>query len=186
MVGGSGFGLTVATRDVGIAIASGVLLVSGVGKIVRPVPAIGLLRTLVKRAGTGLVRLLATVEIALAMSAWVVGGRVVSIVVALAFSAFAVVAARAVRAGQQTSCGCFGASSTPPSYWLVAGDVALAAGSGLSALAGPRPVLAAGPALWFVAAVAVWLLIAVMTLLPGIQPSNQSNEPRTFSIRGGR
>ncbi len=117
-------------------VAAGLVLLAGVAKIVRPSATSDALELSHLPAASGLVRLLGTAEIALAIAVFAIGGSVVFGLLAAAYAAFVLVAARQRTAGR--SCGCFGAASTAvgPSH-LVTNAVAALMSAGAAVLAVP-------------------------------------------------
>jgi len=89
-------------------VAAGLVLVAGIGKLVRPT----LMRDAVRLrmpAATWLVRGIGTGEVALSLAVLLLGGRVLFALLAGTYLAFTVVALLQARAGR--SCGCFSGSS---------------------------------------------------------------------------
>ncbi len=99
----------------------------GVAKLVAPAPASRALRGLGVPAPTGGVRALGAIEGVLAVAAIVLGGTVLPAAVGTAYVLFAAFVVAVIRAGDPTSCGCFGRSATPPSWLHVAVNLASAA-----------------------------------------------------------
>lgn len=112
-------------------ISSALLVVSGIAKLVDPVPTMGALRAAGLPDQRWMVRLLGLTEIVVAVAAIVWGGFAVAgvAVMYLAFTVFVVVAIRGDL--PLSSCGCFGRTDTPPT-WLHAGYNASAAAAALA------------------------------------------------------
>lgn len=121
-------------------IALGLLGASGVAKLVDPEPTTGAMRAARIPASNPLSRLLATVEIVVAIVALSVGGPTV-VGAAILYAGFAVFTLSALtRRAPLQSCGCFGREDTPPSSLHIAfnGVAALALFS--LAILGHNPV----------------------------------------------
>jgi len=116
------------------------LAFAGLAKLNDPTPASDFLVDLVSVRSVGLVRVIAAVEVALAL--WLivgVGRRAALLAAAAAFTGFAVVHGWASGAGVATACGCAGAGtpldSVPAEGWIgINAGLAL-----LAALAVARP-----------------------------------------------
>lgn len=106
-------------------------------------------------------RALGAVEVVAGAAALAVGGRLMALVVAGMYAAFAGYVVLAMRRGAE-NCGCFGAEEdTPPSPRHVAIDGALAAGAGLAAVVGTKaPVDVAIDTPWRGVVYAVFLITA--------------------------
>ena len=91
-----------------------VLLISGIAKVLSPSPtktafsAVGLPSSLL------LVRCLGLIEIIMGLLGILVGGRYLPIVIGGLFAFFTLFILIALRHDQLTTCGCFGATTTPP------------------------------------------------------------------------
>jgi hypothetical protein len=110
---------------------SALLAVSGVAKLRDPTRSAALLATARIPGGPRLVRLLGAGEVALGAVGLAAPSRVSGALLAGAYLAFAVVSARALRAGAGgDSCGCFGAADAPLSRTHVVANV----GAGIAAL----------------------------------------------------
>jgi hypothetical protein len=107
--------------------------------------------------GPSLVRAAAVLELAVGLTAVVVGGRAAALAVAVGYAAFAGLTLRLAQ--QRASCGCFGAGEAP------SGGVQLTLSAGLATVA------AAAAAVWPPAAIG-WVLAHspgyAMTLLGGV------------------
>lgn len=173
-----------------------ILVLSGALKVVSPESASNALSTLgfpVPEIG---VRVLGVGEMALGVAGLVVAGAVVALLVAVAYSAFAVVAEvlrhhskRGSEAGGGVaSCGCFGRNDTPPSILHTAVNV-VAAVVGFAAVLWPADevstVLAAQPAAGvpFAALVLLgaYLLFLSFTALPRVFAPPAADVP-TFAV----
>jgi len=101
----------------GFLVSAGLLVVSGVAKVVDPVPTVGALRAARLPHGRSAAIALGVVEAVVAAWAFLLGGPAV-VGVAVLYGAFAVFVAAALRLDLPIgSCGCFGAAETPPT-WL--------------------------------------------------------------------
>ena len=129
-------------------VVSLVLLASGATKLLDPAPLgdalieLGVLPEGDPRRGALAGRALGAVEVLVGGAALVVGGRVTAVLVALSYAVFTVIVAASWRRGLR-SCGCFGASSSPPA----ASHVALNTVStcvALGAVLWPAPAVADG------------------------------------------
>jgi hypothetical protein len=166
---GVGVGTIVAVAG---HVAAGLVLVAGLGKLLRPTVTRDALALSRLPAASWLVRLLGAGEIALAVTVLVIGGPVAFAALAVAYAGFIGVAEHQRRAGR--GCGCFGAASSTavgPLHLGVDAFAALAAGAaawlatpGLPRVL-PAEVLAGGVALGLVVA-AVVLGQLMLTALP--------------------
>lgn len=156
-------------------VVSLVLVVAGVSKLTNPAPVAATLSALRPGARAGVksrgpdagimaARLVGASEVLVGLVALSVGGAIVALVVAVAYAAFAVVVVMARSRGLE-SCGCFGASSAPPSWVHVAVDVASAVVAAASAAAGPVPAADGLSALGGVDAVVVGGLVLLTAAL---------------------
>ena len=156
-------------------LASAVLLVvAGGSKLRDPLGLVRALRSVRLPVGPAVVRLLATLEMALGVAAVLAGSRLTAVLVSLsyaAFTAFVLLARR--RGGVLASCGCFGRADTPPtrSRALVTAVVALVAAAVAVRPLGSLPGVladspgAGAPLLLATAAVGVTAYL-VLALLP--------------------
>ena len=149
-----------------MACLAGVLVVAGMAKLLRPVPA---RRALAALGLPGDPRMLGVAELAAAALALAVPGRLAGPVLALLFGAFAVAGVRLSRAGE--GCGCFGgADERPPGRALIAFDiVAVVAAVSAAVLAAHAP-LALGSWTLGIAAGAAGLALAARAQRPGADP----------------
>lgn len=101
----------------GIVLALMVLLVAaGVGKVYRPIPTAGALRLAGLPSSMILVRLLGAVEIGVGVGGIVTGGPIAALSGAVLYGSFALFVIYALRRRLPlASCGCLGATETPPS-----------------------------------------------------------------------
>jgi hypothetical protein len=110
--------------------SAALLVVAGGTKLRDPLPLVRALRSARLPAQPLLVRAVAAVEVALGVTAVLLGSRATAVLVALSYAAFTgfVVLARA-RGGVLASCGCFGRADTPPTvtHALVTAGFALVA-----------------------------------------------------------
>jgi hypothetical protein len=116
--------------------AAGLLAVAGAAKLLDPTMTVGAMRLMGLPATAWLVRLGAAAELALGVAAIVAGGAVLWSLVAVSYAAFAAFVVAALLSGRPIgSCGCFGRDDTPPRWWHVVLDVALAVVAAAYALA---------------------------------------------------
>jgi hypothetical protein len=149
------------------AAAAMLLVAAGAPKARRPDPAVRALRSVGWRVPPAAVRVLGAAEAALGLVALTMGGRPVSVLVAVsyaAFTGFVVVALR--RGGALASCGCFGRPDTPPTvvHAALTGGLALLAAA--AAAAPVAPLRAADPVLLGFAALLTWLCYLALAVLP--------------------
>jgi hypothetical protein len=154
---------------------SALLVVSGVAKLRDPTGSAALLATAQIPGGCRLVALLGAAELALGVVGLAAPSRASGALLAAAYLMFALISARALRAGAAgESCGCFGATDAPLSRAHVVANVAAAiAALACSASGSPHGVVwlaqqglgvAAIALLACAAATTAWY--AVFTLLP--------------------
>lgn len=152
-----------------------VLALAGQAKLRSPGPTAAALAALRLPGGRAGARLLGAGELAVAGAALAVGGRWPALLLAAAFGALAVAAARTVATGAGRDCGCFGPVRSPATHWHTAVDVAGVL-VGLAAAAtgapGPAAVAAADPAravaLLALSGALAALLVLCMTALPDL------------------
>jgi hypothetical protein len=148
----------------------------GLLKLRRPEPTVGALRAMGLPARASLVRLLAAIELAVAVGAAALDSPVVAALVAASYAAFAAfVLVALVRHLPLGSCGCFGVEDTPPTVLhlllnlgaaAVAAAVALGSeGAGLGHVLAHEQPLTVG-AFLLLTGTTVWLAYAALTLLP--------------------
>jgi hypothetical protein len=157
------------------AVVAALTLAAGVAKLRAPAATGTALARIGLPGSDGVVRALATVEVAVGTGALISPGPLTGVLLALAYLAFAVVIAGLVRLGEgSVPCGCFGAGSFSATrahagFDLVAAAVALA-----GALDPPL-----GPLDWFgdpligvaasaAVACSVWLAYVLFTLVPAV------------------
>lgn len=116
--------------------AAGLLGAAGASKAIAPEPAAAALARLQLYHRQWAVRLLGLVELAVAVSAFIVGGVVPATALAALYAGFAVVAGAMVRSGSAEPCGCFGRIEMPATSRHVAVNI-LAALAGLTAASWP-------------------------------------------------
>jgi hypothetical protein len=158
-------------------LASAVLLVvAGSAKLADPLPLVRALRSARLPASAALVRVVAGVEVAVAVAAVLTGSRWAAVLVCLSYAAFTgfVLLARS-RGGVLASCGCFGRADTPAtaSHAVLTAATATVAAAVVVRPTGTLPDLLAGspgsgvPLLLATAAVAVtaYLVLALLPLL---------------------
>jgi hypothetical protein len=155
-------------------VAASLLALAGAQKLLDPTMTVGALRALGLPSSPLLVRVGASVELALGVAALAVGGAVLWWGVALSYVLFAWFVVAALRRGTMIgSCGCFGREETPPHPTHVVLDLGLAAVAGATALASPDAPLdavldhpAEGLAVVALAGVSLFLLHAAFVDLP--------------------
>ena len=92
-----------------------VLVISGIAKILFPLPTKSALSTIGLPSTFFLVRFLGLTEVLLGILGILLGGRYLPMLTGALFAFFSVFIFFALRNGQVTSCGCFGATTSPPS-----------------------------------------------------------------------
>jgi len=121
-----------------LLIVTGVLVVAGIAKLIRPSPTATALRALKIPKPLVAARLLGTAEVALGISAAMIGQSVLWAGVAVAYTVFTLFIFWALSGNEDVgSCGCFGQEDTPPTPGHAAFN---AAGAALAALAIVNPV----------------------------------------------
>lgn len=106
------------------AVATAVLALGGVLKMLEPADTAHALTALGLPGGRALVRIGGALEAVVAIGALVTGDAVLAAIVAASYVAFAVVVAIALRSGKPiSSCGCLGKIDTPPSLVHVTVDL---------------------------------------------------------------
>ena len=129
-------------------VVSLVLLASGVTKLLDPAPLgtalveLGVLPAGEPARGALAGRVLGAIELLVGGAALVVGGRLTAVLVTLSYLVFTVIVAASWRRGLR-SCGCFGASSSPPAALHVALN-AVSTCVALGAVLAPAPAVADG------------------------------------------
>ena len=158
---------------------TGLLGAGGALKVRRPDSTVRALREMGLSASPALVRLAAGGEVAVAVAAVLWAGRPVVALVALSYLGFAAFVLAALRRGVPlSSCGCFGAADTPPTYGHLALVLAAAAVAAAAALGSDRPGLGAvarmdGPLVLrgvfaVLTATTAWFAYMALTLLPRV------------------
>jgi hypothetical protein len=183
-----------------LAVAALVLAAGGAFKLRDPGPTSDMFAAVGLR-GRGARRLLAVasglVELALGIATLLVGGWLLALATASAFTVFALLALRMVRTGSTASCGCFGRHSGRTTGLHVAIDVAVAVvalGAGIADAPGfldVRDELPGGGLVFAgLAALGAWLVVAALTVLPDALDAARRTprvpSVRTFEIRGQR
>lgn len=145
------------------------LVVAGVAKAMDPLPLARALRLAgVPLRGpvlTPFVRVGALAEAGIGGAAVVWPGTLTATAIALSYAGFTLFVLRALRRGSPlATCGCFGATDTPPSRTHVAVTATLAGMAGAVAVSPGDLVL--GPALLAVIGVLGYLLYVVLAVLP--------------------
>ena len=92
-----------------------VLVISGIAKILFPLPTKSALSTIGLPSKSSLVRLLGLTEILIGILGILVGGRYLPLITGALFAFFSVFILFALRNGQVATCGCIGATASPPS-----------------------------------------------------------------------
>lgn len=159
----------------GLLYAAALLLGSaGAGKVLRPAGTRVALRSAGLASTTWAARGLGAVEVAIALTAIVIGGPVAAAAVALSYAGFAWFARRLEhRTRGAAPCGCFGASSAPVGTLHVVINVVIAVGVAVAAVDPPGPIWsAASDTPWSgvpfigLTLLLTWLLYAALTALP--------------------
>lgn len=102
-------------------VAAAVLAYAGGAKVLDPTMTVGALRVMGLPSSRSLVRLGATAELALGVSAVVVGTAVLWWLVAASYLGFTAFVVAALVSGRPIgTCGCFGRDDTPPAWWHAA------------------------------------------------------------------
>ncbi|MFL5797556.1 MAG: MauE/DoxX family redox-associated membrane protein [Actinomycetota bacterium] len=130
-------------------LSAGLLIASGVGKLVRPAPAAAALRSAGLGGGRPAAGFLGLVEVVAGGMALWRPGPLTAGAVALLYAAFAAFLVRLLRSGGAAGCGCLGGRDVPASALHVALDLVAAAVAGSVAawpVAGLGAVFAASPA----------------------------------------
>ncbi|HXJ62880.1 MAG TPA: MauE/DoxX family redox-associated membrane protein [Actinomycetota bacterium] len=121
-------------------LSAGLLVASGIGKLVRPAPAVAALGAAGLRGGRGAARALGAVEVVAGLAAlWRPSALTAGLVAGL-YLAFAAFLVRLIRRGGATTCGCVGSAEAPPSMLHVALDL-VAVGVALGVAVWPVPSL---------------------------------------------
>lgn len=157
------------------------LAAGGALKVRRPGDTARALRVMGLPSSPAIVRAGAAVELAVGVGAGIWGSRSLAAAVALSYLGFAAFVWAALRRGAPlSSCGCFGAQDTPPTYVHVVLDLAAAGVAGAVALGPPgagvgvvdlgridgSPVL---PVVFLVLiATSAWLAYVALSLLPRV------------------
>lgn len=173
------------------------LAAAGLAKLVRPVPTRSALHSMALPSSTAVVLGLGVVEVAIAVSVPVIGGRTTAALVGAAYFGFTVFVAIGLTSGRLASCGCFGQSSAPPGplhLAVTAGGAGVGFAAAVWPVAAVDAVVAEQPLLGlpFLALVGVgaFLLYALMTVLPAAlatrpsptaAPAFRLADPRTRS-----
>jgi len=155
-------------------VASGLLVVSGMAKVVRPGSGSRSLRDAGLPGPPWAVRLLGTVEVVVGGAAAVRPSGPAAAAVALLYTGFAAFLVWLVRTGSARSCGCMGSREVPASWLHAALDLAAgatAAAVSIRPVAGLGPIVTASPARGAVVvaglAAAGALAVAVVAEVPG-------------------
>ncbi len=155
------------------AVVAGVLAVGGVFKIVDPTPTTEMFGVLGLPRSRTLARASGLIEVTLGVAAFLFGGLVLQVLVALAFLLFAAMTGMLIAQGGAASCGCFGRLSSPPSGIHVAVNLVAACLAAL-AVAVDAPgfvdlraeLPAAGLTYLFFVGIGTWLGVVALTVLP--------------------
>ena len=169
-------GTTIAGVVLGglLGVVAGVLAVGGLAKLRAPAATVPMLEALGLPARPMLARGLGAAEVVVGVATYLLGGPWLAAATAALFVVFTASVLRLRASGATAvSCGCFGASSAPPTLVhavvdgaaaLVAGAAAVTAAPGLLEM---RPDLPAGGLAYLaVSFVAVGLGVALLTALP--------------------
>jgi len=123
-----------------------VLLISGIAKILFPSPTQSALSTVGLPSSLFFVRSLGLIEILSGVLGILLGGIYLPVIIGALFAFFTIFILFALRNGQVASCGCFGATESPPSLLHVFANLLfmvialLAVGvDGLSHVLGAQP-----------------------------------------------
>jgi len=130
-------------------LSAGLLVASGVAKLVRPAPAASALRSAGFRGGRPAAGITGLIEVVAGGLALWRPGVLTAGAVALLYVAFAAFLVRLLRRGGASTCGCLGGRDVPPSALHVALDLVAAAVAGSVAawpVSGLATVIAASPA----------------------------------------
>lgn len=111
------------------SIASGLLLVSGASKVLRPAGVLGALASLGARLPRWAGRGLGLMEMSVGAFALAAGGVLPAVLVGSMYFGFALVVVALLRRGNARTCGCFGEAASPPSRIHVAFDMGAAGAS---------------------------------------------------------
>ncbi len=142
-------------------VAAGLVLVAGIGKLVRPT----LMRDAIRLrmpAATWLVRGIGAGEVALSLAVLLLGGRALFALLAGTYLAFTVVASLQARSGR--SCGCFTGSSDAIGWSHLATNV-VAAGVAAAAAVAHAPGLGTLLPIGMVSATATLAVFALAVVL---------------------
>jgi Methylamine utilisation protein MauE len=121
-----------------LAVAAGVLVVSGVAKMRRPVAAAEAIAAVGLPGGVVAVRGLAAAEILVGLACLISPNRIAAAALALLYLALAGFVIAAWRLPEPlASCGCMGGDSDPPPHPLHAAMDVVLAGAGVLAVAAP-------------------------------------------------
>jgi len=163
-------------------VSATLLAAGGAAKLVKPDGTARALREVGLPAPAAAVRIGAAAELAVAPGALAGGGRVLAALVAASYAGFALFVLAALRRGVPlSSCGCFGASDTPPTAVHLALNIAAAGVAAAVALGAPGAdgllsvtsmdgSLLLRAAFVVSTAAAAWLAYAALTLLPRMRP----------------
>jgi hypothetical protein len=151
-----------------LAVAALLLAAGGGAKLARPDTTAAALRGMGLPVGPRAVRVGAATELALGLTALVVGGPVAGALVALSYAAFACFVLLALARGAPlATCACFGEADTPPTGLHVAVDLALAAGAALATAGNAaQPLVALDLEMAIGTGVAAYVTFLVLTALP--------------------
>ncbi len=108
-------------------LAAGLLIASGVGKIVRPAPAVDALAAAGLPGPPVAARALGVVEVLTGAAALWRPSIATALAVGVLYLAFALFLLRLIQRGGATTCGCVGSGEAPPSRLHVTLDLAAAA-----------------------------------------------------------
>jgi hypothetical protein len=181
-------------------VASGLLVVAGVAKAIRPDDTARALADLAHlrrlRPVRWLVRLGALAEAAVGLTALILPRPVTAALVAFSYAAFGVVVVVARwRGGPLATCGCFGRPDTPPTTVHILLNLTFASAAVAVAVAAPaKGTLAgelgrqpwAGFPLLFVSAAGLWLCLLALSALAALEGTRRLLVPRRAAGRATR
>jgi hypothetical protein len=160
-----------AAPDVPFLAASLLLAGAGAPKVFRPEGIVAAMRDAGLPSSAMLGRAIGAGEVVIAAIAIVVGGAGPAVAVACAYAGFIGFLTLALRRGGLESCGCFGVNDSPPSWWHVIANIALAATAVAAAAAGTPTIASIGErttstavAVWLLAATSAWLVYLLLSL----------------------
>jgi len=159
------------------AVAAGLLVLGRESKARRPDSTVRALGAAGARVPAALVRLFGAAEVAIGISAVLVGGRLPGALVAASYAGFTAFVAVALRRRTPlASCGCFGRPDTPPTAThlaIIAAGTAVAGWAAVDPLPGIPAVLAdptgGGVPLLALVGLGLWLAYLALAVLPTVR-----------------